>query len=40
VPIITGLDETAKIETPVFYTEDTKLKNIVILPDKDQPHSE
>lgn len=35
VPIITGLDETAKIETPVFYTTDLKFKNIVILPDKD-----
>jgi len=35
VPIITGLDETAKLETPVFYTEDPKYKNIVILPDKD-----
>jgi hypothetical protein len=29
VPIITSLSETAKIDKSVFYTKDSKLKNIV-----------
>jgi len=31
VPVITGLDETAKLDIPIFSSHDPKTKNIIIL---------